>query len=195
MEIEVKKLSPKRAKDYFEFFETVAHMDNPNEDKCYCVNWVSTNHSQKPDFSSPEKRKALAEIYIDQDSLQGYLAYSGGKVVGWCNTNTKSECMECMGWKSYMTDIPVDQSKDHKIKSIYCFAIAPHMKRKGIASQLLKTIMKEAKADGFIGIEVFPLKASKDNFMAFMGPIGLYKKNGFEIVGETKRDYIMRKIF
>ena len=194
MTIEIKRLTPERADDFFYFFETDAHADNPNEEKCYCVNWVSTNHDDETDFSTPSKRKALAKLYIDECTLQGYLAYENGKVVGWCNTNTKSKCVQCMGWKSYMSDIPTNQSQDDKMKSIYCFAIAPHMKRKGVASQLLETISRDAKEEGFIGIEVFPLKTSKDEFMSFMGPIGLYEKHGFKIVGETERDYIMRKM-
>lgn len=194
MNLKIKRLTPERANDFFSFFETDAHADNPNEDRCYCVNWVSANHNDQPDFSTPSKRKAFAKMYIDAGTLQGYLAYEDDKVVGWCNTNTKSECVHCMGWKSYMNDIPTHPVQDDKMKSIYCFTIAPHMKRKGIAGLLLETICRDAKEEGFIGIEVFPLKTSKDEFMSFMGPIGLYEKYGFKIVGETERDYIMRKI-
>lgn len=195
MTIEIKKLTPELANDYFYFFETDAHADNPNEEKCYCVSWVSAYHNNETDFSSPCKRKALAKMYIDEGTLQGYLAYENSKVIGWCNTNTKLKCVHSIGWKSYMSDIPFYPVQDDNMKSIYCFAIAPHMKRKGVASQLLETIISDAKKDGFSGIEVFPLKKSKDEFMSFMGPIGLYEQHGFKIVGETERDNIMRLTF
>lgn len=190
--ITIKKLTSHLAADFFTFFETDAHGDNPNEDRCYCINWVSTDHSHKPDFRDPDKRKIYAKKYIEAGTLQGYLAYDGDRVVGWCNTNTRADCLKSMGWLHYMTDIPVH---DHeKIKSIYCFAIAPHMKRKGIASRLLERICLDAKKEGFQAIEVFPIKQAKDGFMAFMGPVNLYKKYGFDVVGETDRDWIMRKV-
>ncbi len=192
MAIEIKRLRPELANDFFYFFEMDAHADNPNEEKCYCVNWVSASQDDQLDFSTAFKRKGLAQQYINEGTLQGYLAYEDNKVVGWCNANTKLKCVHSMGWQAYMSAIPRDQSLDDKIKSIYCFAIAPQMKRKGVASSLLEVIIRDAKAEGFMGIEAFPIKSAKDEFMLFMGPIELYKKNGFEVVGETERDYIMR---
>lgn len=191
--IKVKKLTTENAEDFFRFFETDAHGDNPNEERCYCINWVSADHSDKPNFSNPDTRKEYAKQYIKEGRLQGYLAYDQERVVGWCNSNTKADCVKAMGWQYYMKEIPLDVEMDKRTKSIYCFAIAPDMKRKGIASRLLEAICLDAKADGFQYVEVFPIKEAKNNFMAFMGPVDLYRKHGFEIVDETERDYIMRK--
>lgn len=37
MELEIKKLTPQNLNDFLTFFETDAHADNPQEDRCYCV--------------------------------------------------------------------------------------------------------------------------------------------------------------
>jgi len=191
--IQIKKLTPERTKDFFSYFETDAHGDNPNENRCYCINWVGVDHSDKPNFRNPDIRKEYAKEYIKKGALQGYLAYEGDRVVGWCNANTKADCVKAMGWQYFMKDISFDLERDKKTKSVYCFAIAPDMKRKGIARLLLERVCSDAKDDGFERVEVFPRKEPEDNFNAFTGPVGLYKKLGFEISGETERDYIMLK--
>ena len=157
MNIEIRKLTPDLLEDYLCFFETEAHADNPDEDRCYCVCWCSVDHRIQTDFSSPEKRRDLAVQYINSRAIQGYLAYYDGKVVGWCNANNKSDCLNCTSWLRFMNAVNTeDSSPDIKVKSIYCFTIAPNMKRKGIASQLLERVCKDAADDGFAFVEVYP---------------------------------------
>lgn len=67
MELTVRKLTPELPEDYLRFFETDAHADNPDEDRCYCVCRCREDHTRPTDFSSPEKRR----------------------VVGWYNANDK----------------------------------------------------------------------------------------------------------
>ena len=96
MDIEIKKLSPVLAKDYLNFFDVTPPDDF--ECKCYCVCWCSADHRIKTDFSSDEKRRELAEKYINDGVIQGYLAYFEGHVVAWRNANTKSDCLYCISW-------------------------------------------------------------------------------------------------
>jgi len=190
LDIEIKKLTPDLLKDYLHFFETEAHADNPDEDRCYCVCWCSADHRIKTDFSSPEKRRELAVQYINDGLIQGYLAYHDGKVVGWCNANTKSECLCCTSWLRFMTSVDTTESSpDTKTKSVYCFTIAPDMKRKGIAARLFERVCNDAAADGFDYIESYPNKQFVDEFRAFMGPLELYKRNGFAVCQEVKDKY------
>lgn len=128
MNIEIKKLTPELADDYVHFFDTTPHDDYIDEHKCYCVCWCNDDYADK-DFSTVEKRRKWAFEYVKSNKIQGYLAYSEGKVVGWCNANTKSECTKCAGYRFFLKKyVPHD---DKKIKSIFCFTIAPEMRRKG----------------------------------------------------------------
>lgn len=193
MNIEIRKLTPNLLDDYLNFFETVAHADNPDEDRCYCVCWCSEDHRKSTDFSSPEKRRDLAIQYINRGAIEGYLAYCDGKVVGWCNTNTKSECLNCISWIRFMTHIQTTKMTDAKVKSIYCFAIAPSMKRKGIAAKLLERVCKDAIEDGFDFLEAYPNKKFINKFRDFMGPYDLYKKLDFTIYEEKEDVFVVRK--
>ncbi len=194
MNVEIRKLTPDLLEDYLYFFENEAHADNEEEDRCYCVCWCSDDHREVKDFSTPEKRRDLAVQYINNETIQGYLAYCDGQVVGWCNANTKSDCLNCISWLRFMTSVKTKESApDIKVKSIFCFTIAPSMKRKGIATQLLERVCKDATDDGFDFIEAYPNKKFKNVFSDFMGPMELYKKFGFTIHEEMENTYVMRK--
>jgi len=194
MNIEIRKLTPDLLDDYLHFFETEAHADNPDEDRCYCVCWGSVDHRIATDFSSPEKRRELAIQYIKSGIIQGYLAYYDGRVVGWCNANNKSDCLYCTSWLRFMTPInEIDSDPYDKVKSIYCFTIAPDMKRKGIAKQMLQYACQDAADNGYDYVEVYPEKEVVNILYDFMGPVEMYKNFGFVIHGETEHKLVMRK--
>jgi GNAT superfamily N-acetyltransferase len=194
MNVEIRKLTPDLLEDYLYFFENEAHADNEDEDRCYCVCWCSDDHREGKDFSTPEKRRDLATQYINKGTIQGYLAYYDGQVVGWCNANTKSDCLNCISWLRFMTSVKTEEADtDIKVKSIFCFTIAPSMKRKGIATQLIERVCKDATDDGFDFVEVYPNKKFINVFRDFMGPLEIYKKSGFTIHEEMEYTYVMRK--
>ena len=190
MDITIRRLTPELLADYLFFFETDAHADNPHEDRCYCVGWCSADHHIDMGFSSAEKRRETAVQYIKSGIIQGYLAYEDKKVVGWCNANTKSDCLSCEGWLRFKAAVNVTESDSNiKIKSIYCFTIAPEYKRKGIASQLLERVCQDALNEGFDFVEAYPEQNFVDVFSAMSGPLNLYQKNGFEIIQEVNDKY------
>lgn len=188
MDIEIKKLTPELTEDYLHFFDVTPHDDDTPGSKCYCVCWCSADHRIETDFSSQDKRRELARQYVKNGVIQGYLAYYGDRVVGWCNANTKSECLHCISWQRNMQSVDTDD-KNLKIKSIFCFVIAPDMQRKGIATMLLKQVCDDAAQDGFDIVESYPKKEFMDKAHDFMGPSAMYEKLGFTIYKETKKKY------
>lgn len=194
MNIEIKKLTPADAEEYIHFFDTTPHDDHNPENTCYCVSWCSEDHRTMTVYPSREERRAMAVEYIKNGKIQGYLAYADGKIIGWCNANTKSECLNCGGWLFSMPQVSKLQfDQKEKVKSIYCFLIAPEMKRKGIAKQLLKYVCQDAADCGFDYVEAYPQKETTDERMFFMGFSDMYKESGFCVYAETKDKLVMRK--
>jgi HEPN domain-containing protein/GNAT superfamily N-acetyltransferase len=192
LNIEICKLTPELAEDYVKFFDETPHDNNVDEHKCYCVCW-SNDDCEGKDFSSREKRKALAMQYVKGGNIQGYLAYNNGKVVGWCNANTKADCFKCVSWRRQMGHVPTDESAcDIKVKSVFCFVIAPEMKRKGIATRLLERICQDAAQDGFAFVEAYPSKKFISD-IDFTGPADMYAKGGFVILYEDDQRLVVRK--
>lgn len=189
MQIEIKRLTPEFTDDYLRFFDTTPHATGREEHRCYCIWWCNEPIDGK-DYSTVEKRRELAENYIKTNSIQGYLAYCGNQVVGWCNANTKSACYECFCWQNFMQSIHRDEEK---VKSVFCFAIAPEFRGKGIAGLLLRKVCEDAEHDGFAFVEAYPNKEFVDTEQDFMGPIRLYEKNGFSACYEADDKLVMRK--
>jgi len=191
MQIEIRRLTPDLLEDYLRFFDTEAHADNPDPDEhgCYCVCWCSADHRQPVDFSTPEKRRELAARYVTDGSIQGYLAYAGGRVAGWCNANDRSRCMNCVSWLMFMPPNISGDTEAARVKSVFCFAIAPDMKRRGIATRLLERVCADAEAEGFDAVEAYPNAMFVNEFKDFMGPLAMYRKLGFTEHGAHKGKY------
>jgi len=196
MNIEIRKLTPDLAEDYVTFFDTTPHNEKYKV-KCYCVFWSNDDGANK-DFKTKKARRDYAIQYVKGSHIQGYLAYCDNKVVGWCNANTKSACLNCMGWQGMNGKrkgfIPTEEpASEQKVKSVFCFAIAPEMRRQGIASQLLSRVCQDAVQDGFDFVEAYPDKEVTVKSEDFMGYSDMYEKLGFVVCHETNRKLVMRK--
>ncbi|MDR1692130.1 MAG: GNAT family N-acetyltransferase [Oscillospiraceae bacterium] len=189
--MDIIKLTPEFAEAYVRFFDTTPHDYNVDEHKCYCVCWCSDDCEGK-DFSTREKRREAALRYVREGAIQGYLAADGGTIVGWCNANTKADCQTCAAWRRLMGDIPTD-GPGERVKSVFCFTVAPERKRKGIATKLLERVCTDAASDGFTCVEGYPEKAPQDENINFSGAAALYKKCGFTVHCEAGNRLIMRK--
>ncbi len=189
MTIDIKRLSPGLADDYVRFFDQTPHDDNTEEGKCYCVCWCSADHRMQTDFSSPQKRRALALQYVRDGVLQGYLAYCEGQVVGWCNANTKADCLHCISW--LRSRQAVEANPAERVKSIYCFVIAPAMQRMGIAAALTERVCADAAADGFDCVEAYPQRAFVSVAGDFTGPAAMYRRLGFTVHAQAEKDRVV----
>lgn len=191
MEIEVKKLIPELAEDYARFFDVTPH--NFDECKCYCVPWRSDNsYTGNGDhwFPTQEERRERAIQFVKAGSLQGYLAYCGEEIVGWCNAN--ADCQFCLSYlRSYW---PIEEyHADIKVKSVFCFVVAPKMQRKGVATKLLERVCQDAATDGFDFVEAYVNKEFTETDHEFRGPLTMYEKCGFSKYREREGKVVMRK--
>lgn len=91
--------------------------------------------------------------------------------------------------------VPTEKAgSDIKVKSVFCFMIAPEMQRKGVATQLLERACSDASDEGFDFIEAYPyIDASVQSFDDFCGYLGMYKKHGFEKYAESDGKVVVRK--
>lgn len=193
MNIEIRKMTPELAKDYIHFFDVTPHDVNIDEHKCYCVTWRSDDSYVENGshwFPTREERKNHAFQFVRNGSLQGYLAYLGDEIVGWCNAN--ADCQMCVNYLRSFWPIE-DYREDIKVKSIFCFTIAPQVHRMGVATKLLERVCKDAAADGFDFVEAYVHKDFDTVPHDFRGPLSMYEKCGFNIRAEQDGKAVMRK--
>ena len=196
MKYEIKRLSVELIDDYLHFFDITPHSEQPNNDdcKCYCVWWCSENQDQSlcdQYLASKEGRRLYAATKIAEGKIRGYLAYSEGKVVGWCNANQKNACYNCYCWRNFMGEVKKDVAE--RVKSVFCFAVSPEYRRKGIATSLLETVCTEAKAEGFDYVEAYPNRDFQNQAEDFMGAFAMYEKAGFYEDYLAGQKIVMRK--
>lgn len=77
-----------------------------------------------------------------------------------------------------MGHVAVDEAV--KVKSIFCFVIAPEMKRRGIATRLVERVCQDAAQDHFDLVEAYPQRQFV-NDVDYTGPIEMYEKCGFSV--------------
>ena len=193
MVFEIKKLTCELAQDYAHFFDVTPHDDHTAKEElpCYCITWRSDDSYQKDDrhwFATREERRARAIEYVQNGSLQGYLAYCDGEIVGWCNAS--ADCQRAVDHLRAFWPIQEYRAKTH-VKSIFCFTIAPKVQRMGVATKLLEYVCQDAARDGFDFVEAYASRNATDH--ACRGPVGLYEKCGFSKSIEKEGRVVMRK--
>ena len=201
MTIEIKRLSPERIADFFDFFDHRAFTDNPPWGGCYCIGWQMTKeeeqaqvHDQAAAYGGDQDAfmRALREVVVRQiqaDVLQGYLAYVDGLPIGWYNANDRVNFPETSA-NGFHFHCPTPGRE----KAVVCFEIAPAYRGKGVATALLARVVEDAAAEGYEAIEAYPCVHDQRDEWDFPGPIRLYEKAGFTQTAEQPDGVrVMRK--
>ncbi len=165
-ELVVKELTPSLRDDFLLFFDSVAFADNPDWSDCYCSAYHFANKGKA------ESRSEASNL-IEEDRMHGFLAYDGGKPVGWCNAASRSSYP---GVQWLMGPGP---EKAEQVGSIVCFVIASSHRKQGVASHLLNAACKNFSQKGLEFAEAYPVKKPKSAAYNFPGPLSMYLKNGF----------------
>ncbi|MCH5270570.1 MAG: GNAT family N-acetyltransferase [Lachnospiraceae bacterium] len=188
MNLIYKKLTPALCEEYISYFDNVAFSDHEEWAGCYCLESHLADEAQ---ITNREDRRKKAEELIRSGILQGYLIYEGTHIVGWCNCNDKMNYSPIAENKEYQTDI----NESGKIKVLYCMDIAPAYRGRGLAHQTLDKVCEDAKSDGYLCIEAYPLLTKQDPY-PYKGPISLYEAHGFTMYQQNSNSgfCIMRKI-
>ncbi len=169
MQIAIRKLTPALAADYVRFFDETPH--NHGGEKCYCVTWRSDASSRDGCHWYPTE------------------AYDGDRVIGWCNANgNASFCVEYL--RSFWNIAPAEPNI--RVKSIFCFTVAPAYQHKGVASALLHSVCQDAAAEGYDFVEAYAELHGTEP-LDFRGSITMYERAGFVRCGVRENKVVLRK--
>lgn len=190
--LHIVRLSPEYLPDFLYFFEHVAHTDFPEWDRCYCLDYCATDNCEeaRTAFRDPDVRREYAIRYVNEGILQGYLAYADGQAIGWCNANDRAACRPCAGYREMIREREDD---DLKVKSVFCFTVAPAMRGQHIATAIMERVIADAEEAGYDAVEGYPDKEAEDVYYNFPGHQAFYRKFGFVAVGEGEGRLIVQK--
>ena len=185
MDLKMKRLSPELVQDFLDYFDNVAFSDHPEWAGCYCLeSHISHEEDGETDGKDIVWRRQKAKELVETGVMQGYLAYDKDEVVGWCNADEKQNLYPIKQDSNYW----LAGDENAKIKSVYCFDIAPARRGEGIAAWMLQKVCEEAFAEGYDIVEGYPQKE-----WAYHGPLPLYENAGFKQVHEFGAICIYRK--
>ena len=149
MDVEIKPLTNELKEHYLFLFDNMIHKENPEWSKCYCndFHFLGDVETCTRDIS-----RSLIINRINENELQGYLAFKNDKAIGWCNANDRAN------YQRLLRDYDLVDNPDDKVCSIVCFLIHPDFRRQGIAQKILKKILEDYSNKDFDYFEAYPKK-------------------------------------
>lgn len=192
-DIKIRPLEPELKSDYLDFFDSRAFTDQNPNGPCYCTSPNQDEETIKQmvsEFSAngvKETVRKYAVKMLDENRIQGYLAFDGDISIGWCNA---------ADIESYVGFVPefARTNTCGKTISIVCFEIAPEYRGMGLASAFIDRICSDAKLKGYVAVEGYSKIYEGRNDYDFSGPARLYQKSGFQEVARKDEYIIMRKV-
>jgi ribosomal protein S18 acetylase RimI-like enzyme len=184
MHITIKPLTPELINDYLFLFDNIVFTENPEWSACYCFSFHFTGTGEQ---WKKENNRASVISYINENKMNGYLAYSHDKPVGWCNANNRSK------YQALSKYYKLTGSSEEKICSVVCFVVDPDYRRQGIAQRLLEQVCSDCSAQDYDYIEAYPAKGILSCERQYKGPMELYKRLNFKVENEYENYSVVRK--
>lgn len=188
-EVVVHPVTADRIDDWLALFDHDAFVGTPEWAACYCTE----PHLRRPDADpgddvpSWRENRAVMRDRLRDGGTFGYLAYAGGRPVGWVNASRRSD---------YALYALVDPSgpDPEEVVGVSCFIIAPPYRRHGVAAALLDRVIEDAAGRGAAWVEAYPFTEGSDSDAGhFRGPRTMYDARGFEPVETTDRHTVVRR--
>ena len=178
-DVDIQPLTPQRLTDFLDFFEQRAFTDNPKWLSCYC-HFPHADHARIvwKERSAAQNRAATCER-IENETMTGWLAYSRGQAIGWCNAGPRR-------FIEGMFDEPEPLAA--RIGAIACFVIAPAFRGHGVATALLAAACDGLRERGFEWTEAYPRADATGPAANHHGSLRMYTAAGFELFGAPDED-------
>lgn len=176
--IEIRPLSPDRLPDFLSFFEGDAFSDNPQWSSCYCQCYYEDHSCVIWRDRTAAQNRAFACERAANGRMQGYLAYVGGRVAGWCNAAPRH----------LLRALDEEPTPDAElVGAIVCFLVAPRFRGQGVSSSLLAAACEGLRSQGLRIAEANPRPDATSAADNHFGPLAMYLAAGF-VVHRTDSD-------
>jgi GNAT superfamily N-acetyltransferase len=179
--IEIHPISAERLPDFLAFFDGEAFADNPKWGFCYCQ-FAYVDHSQVEwKTRTVEQNRQAACQRIQGNTMKGYLAYRGGKPIGWCNAAPRT-----------LLDAFADEPDPDAagIGQITCFIVAKDHRGSGVAKALLQAACDGLRAQGLTIAEASANPSASTDAERHDGPLSMYLAAGFSAHRTEEDGYV-----
>jgi GNAT superfamily N-acetyltransferase len=174
--VDVHPLTPEHVEDLAALF---AEGGDPKN--CWCAFWRVRGSSWKEWTAA--KNRPVVEGLAGRDPAPGLVAYADGRAVGWVSLGPRED-FERLARSKVLA--PID---DRPVWSIVCFVVSRSVRGRGVARGLLDAAVDYARDHGAATLEAYPVDPSRGRVpaaSAFMGPMTMYEKAGFDVVARRQ---------
>ena len=133
------------------------------------------------------QNRADKATLIRSGCAHGYLAYSGGKPIGWCHAAPRLEPPGLDRSEELCSPDAV------AVGSIVCFVVAAPYRGQGVAARLLDAACEGMGDNGLLIAEAYPPRETLSPARSYHGPLQMYLKAGFEVHREAGHWLVVRK--
>ena len=182
MDLEIKRLEIETLHDFLDYFDHRAFLNDEDWAGCYCQAYLHPPETNPEEIFGAGKARAVACRKVTEGSMDGYLAYSDRKVVGWCAA-AESKMFQA---------IP---GAEDRLARIICFNIDPDLRGQSLASKMLDLVLEDLEGLGFEAVEAAP-RDEPFGPRSFQGTKEMFAKRGFEeIMDLSPGQTLMRHYF
>jgi len=136
------------------------------------------------EHGTPKKRAMGGLVRAGREP--GLLAYDGKEAVGWVSIAPREEYPPLLSSPQYRP-----QDDEQGVWSIVCFVVDKPRQRQGLSGALVEGALEHARARGAAAVEAYPHRSKKDDYM---GHLDLFAEHGFEVVRETSKRAVVRRL-
>jgi ribosomal protein S18 acetylase RimI-like enzyme len=170
VEIRLERLSPETLHDFLDYFDHRAFLNDEDWAGCYCQAYLNPPETNQEEIFGEGKARQAACDRVAAGRMDGYLAFDGDKMVGWCAAGN-SKLYEAL------------PDAEDTLARIICFNVDPDLRHQGIASQMLDLVIQDLIDRGFAAIEAVPSN-DETSEKSFQGTVSMFTNRGFEKVVE-----------
>lgn len=176
--VEVVPLTRERVEDLAALF---AEGGDPKN--CWCAFW-RVRRSDWGDWNAANNRLVVEGLAGD-DPAPGLVAYAedAATPVGWVSVGPRTD-YDRLEHSKVLARID-----DRPVWAIVCFVVSRRVRGRGVARQLLEAAVRYAREHGAGLLEAYPVDPSRGRVpaaSAYMGPLAMYERAGFEVVARRQ---------
>ncbi|WP_264786164.1 GNAT family N-acetyltransferase [Aquiluna sp. KACHI24] len=164
--IEIRRLTLDELGPYLEFMDGPAFKSQPQWQGCYCQFYLNTREQNADPSSVGEVNRTRACDRLADGTMQGYVALTGDRVIGWMAANS---------FKNFI-ELPGDQED---AAAIICFVVDEEFQGRGVATKMLSFALKDLPNHGYRAVSAAPLASGEFLSHGYRGPKSMFEKAGF----------------
>lgn len=183
--MEILRMTKAHLEDFLCFHQSVDLTHAPHWKGCYCQYYYMTENDG--DFLNLPSavRRNLAIARIQEQAMNGYLAFEQGEVIGWMSVDHLKRYRRLDGMQSLRFE--------EKTALIACMLLKKEYRGKGLSTAMITFAREDLKVQGFYRLIALPFESDTAE-QNYHGSVKLFERLGFVLTGGDDQHPVYQSI-